>query len=93
MALAFINRRLQHYPLRGKPKAIINQLGITRHQLVFQMHRAAIQRDGFDAAMGRQQDCAAWRFIHAARFHADKAVFNQVEPANAIGSAQLIELG
>ena len=39
------------------------------------VRRAAIERDLFDAAVRDVQDGAAWRFIHAARFHADKAVF------------------
>ena len=55
-------------------------------------HRA-IERDRLDAAMSGEQDSAARRLVHAARLHADEAVFHQVEPADAIGAAELIELG
>ena len=57
------------------------------------MCRAAIERDLLDAAMGGEQDGAAGRLIHAARLHADKAVLNQIEPPDAVGMTELVELG
>ena len=43
------------------------------------------------AAMRRQQDRAARRLVHAARLHADEAVLHQIEPADAVGLAQLVQ--
>ena len=57
------------------------------------MRRAAIECDALDGAMGRQQNRATRRFIDAARLHADKAVLDQIEPADAVIVAVLIELG
>ena len=57
------------------------------------MRRAAIQGDAFDAAMGGEQDGAAGRLIDAARLHADKTVFHQIEAADAVGLAQRVQLG
>ena len=41
--------------------------------------------------MRREQDRAPGRFIHAARLHADEAVFDEIEPADAIVVAELVE--
>ena len=43
--------------------------------------------------MGREQDRAARRFIHAAGFHADETVFDEIEAANAVCFAERVELG
>src|SRR6185437_13188033 len=64
----------------------------TRHDLVFQMRRAAIERDALDAAMRCLKDRAAWRFVNAARLHADEAVLDEIEPADAVLATKLIEL-
>jgi hypothetical protein len=39
------------------------------------------------------QDRAAGRLVHAARLHADEAVLDQVEPADAVVAAEIVELG
>src|SRR3546814_17834363 len=36
-------------------------------------------------------DFAARRFVHTARLHADEAVLDQVEPADALLAAQVVE--
>ena len=41
--------------------------------------------------MRRQQDRAARRLVDAARLHADEAVLDQVEPADAVVVAELVE--
>ena len=55
------------------------------------MRRAAVERQRFEPAMGRQQHRAARRFVNAARLHANKAVFNQIEPPDAIVAPQRVE--
>ena len=35
--LTFVDQCLQHFALGRKPEAIVNQLGITRHDRIFQM--------------------------------------------------------
>src|SRR5690554_235926 len=74
MLLTLVDRRLQHLPLRREPEAVVDQLGIARHQLVFEVHGAPIKGELLDAAMGCQQDGAARRLVDAAALHADKAV-------------------
>ena len=57
------------------------------------MRGAAVQRDLFDAAVGEVIDGAARRFVHAAALHADEAVLDQVKPADAVTTAEFVELG
>ena len=47
----------------------------------------------FDRAVRRKQDRAAGRLVHAARLHADEAVFDQIETADPIVVAELVEGG
>ena len=69
----------------------IDKFGIFRHQLIFQMRCAAIERDAFNTAMSTGINLATGCFIHAARFHADKAVLNQIKAANAMLTAKIIQ--
>src|SRR5262249_11551885 len=80
MLLAFVDQRLQHLALWREPEPVVDQLGIARHQLLFQVRCTAVERQALDRAMGSLQDRAARRFIDAARLHADKAVLDEVEP-------------
>ncbi len=57
------------------------------------MHRAAIERQLFDPAMRCKQDRPARRFVHAARFHPDEAVFDEIEPADAVAAAVIVQGG
>ena len=78
MFLAFVDGGLKHLALGRKPEPIINELGVTRHEFILEVGGAAIKRQTFDATMRNDEDRAAWRFIHAARFHADKAIFDKI---------------
>jgi hypothetical protein len=51
----------------------------------------AVEGDRLDGAVGAQQDGAARGFVAAARLHADVAVLDQVEAADAVLAAQLVE--
>src|SRR5690606_9824409 len=91
--LAFVDRRLQHQALRREPEAVIDQLGIARHQFVLEMSRAAVQRDRFDGAVRGQKDRASRGFIDTTAFHAYEPVFDEVEPADAVVAAEIVKRG
>src|SRR5581483_738465 len=57
--LALVDRDLQHLALWRKPEAVVDELGVFGHQLVLEMHRAAVERDALDTAMRGQQDRSA----------------------------------
>ena len=44
-----------------------------------------------DPAMRGEQDRPTRRFVDAPRFHSDEAVFDEIEPADAIVMSKLVE--
>ena len=93
MALAVVNRRLHHLAFGREPEAVVNQLGIARHHLVFQMSHAAVEGQAFHGAVGDMPNGAAGRLVNATVLHADKAVFDQVQAADAVVPAQFVQAG
>src|SRR5207302_11348596 len=89
--LALVDQRLQHLALRGEPEAVVDQLGIARHQLVLQMRGAAVEGQALDRAMGGLQDGSARRLVDAPRPHADKPVLDEIEPAYTMPPADLVQ--
>ena len=55
------------------------------------MRRLAVERDRLDGAMRGEQDGAARRLVDAARLHADETVLDEIEPADAVGLAELVQ--
>src|SRR5262249_45152573 len=51
VGLRLVDRSLQHLALGREPEPVVDQLGVFRHQLVFEMRGAAVERDLLDAAM------------------------------------------
>ncbi len=82
---------LQHLPLGREPEAVVDELGIFRHELVLEVGCAAVKRDGFDPAVRRKQNGAARRLVHAARLHADETVLDEIEPADAVCAPERVE--
>ena len=89
--LRVVYRSLQHPALWRPPVAVVDQLGVARHQLVFQVCNLAIQRDGFYRPVGFQHDRAAGCFVAAAGFHAHIAVLHDIVAADAVGAADAVE--
>src|SRR5208282_800870 len=89
--LALVDQRLQHLALGREPEAVVDQLGVARHQLVLQMRGTAVEGQALDPAMRRLQDGAARGLVDAARLHADKAVLDKIEPADPMLPADLVQ--
>src|SRR5262249_23558488 len=90
--LAFVDRHLQHFTFRREPEAVVYELGIFGHTLVLEVGGSAVQCDRFDAAVGGKQDCSTRRLIHTARLHADETVLDEIESADAVGAAEIVEV-
>src|SRR5690606_24716000 len=73
------------------PEAVVDDAGIFRHQLILQMHGAAVDGDALDGAVPVPQDRAARRFVKAARLHPDITDLADIEPANAVLRAEAVE--
>ncbi len=91
MFLAFVDQGLEHRALRTEPESVVDHLGIAGHEIVLQVHGTPLERDAFHAAMGRGHDGPARSLIDAAALHAHEPVFQQIQPADAVGSAQLVQ--
>src|ERR1700732_219239 len=89
--LALVDQRLEHVALGGEPEAVVDQLGIARHQLVLQMPGAAVEGQALDPAMRGLQDRPARRLVDAPRFHADETVLDEIEPAYTMPAADLVQ--
>ncbi len=77
--------------LGGEPEAVVNELGVFRDEAVADVHGLAIDDEGFQVAVGGEEDGAAGGFVDAARFHADETVLDDVDAADAISPAEEVE--
>ena len=93
LRLRGIDHRLQHLPLRRPPVAVVDQACVARHQIVLEVRDLAIEADRFDGAMGFEHDAATRRLVAAARFHSDIAIFDEVQPAHPMLTAEVVQLG
>ena len=89
--LRFVDHRLQHFALGTPPVAVVDQAGVTRHQLVLHVCHFAVQRQALDRAMRLEQQGTARCFVAAATLHADIAVLDDVEPTDTVLAGQLVE--
>ena len=55
------------------------------------MRGAAVEGHALDPAMGGLQDRPARRLVDAPRFHADETVLDEIEPADPVPSADLVQ--
>mmetsp|Transcript_7376 Transcript_7376/g.20112 ORF Transcript_7376/g.20112 Transcript_7376/m.20112 type:complete len:469 (-) Transcript_7376:44-1450(-) len=90
--LGHVDGRLQRLSLRREPESVVEQLGVLWHQLVLQMHLSAIQADGFNRPVRLDQNGTPGRLVHASALHADESRLDDVNAANAVLSAEPIEL-
>src|SRR5690554_5302849 len=91
VVLGLVDQRLQGFTLRGPPVAVVDHLGVARHQAVFQVGHFTVQGDGLDGAVGTQHDGAARCFIAAAGLHAHVAVLNDVQATDTVLAGQLVQ--
>ena len=83
--LDLVHECLQGPPLRGEPEAVVDHLGVPRHQLVSKMGDLAIKCDRFDRPVGMVKQGPSRRFVDPPRFHANEAVFDDVYPPHHAG--------
>src|SRR5690606_14631721 len=91
--LGSINHLLQHVALGAPPVAVVDHGGVLGHQLVFQVRYFTVQGDGLDGTVCLEHDGAAGGFVAAAGFHADVAVFYDVDTANTVVATHLVQVG
>src|SRR3546814_6144103 len=82
-----------HLTLGAEPESVVDKLGIAWGKLVLQVRRTPVQRELLDSAMRGVEDGPARRLVQAARFHPDEAVFHQVQTADAMRAAKVVQPG
>src|SRR5690554_750927 len=92
VALTVVDHLLHHLALFRPPEAVVDDFGVTRHQFVFQVGRFAVQGDRLDGTVGLHHDGAPRRLVAATGLHADKAVFNDIQTANTVGTTHLVQV-
>ncbi len=88
-----VDQCLQGAALGAPPVAVVDQAGVAWHEVVLEVRHFAVEAHRLDGAVRLEQDGAAGRPVAAARLHADIAVLDQVEAADAVFAADLIQRG
>jgi len=89
--LGLCNEGLDGLALGGEPEAVVNELGVFRDEGVAGVLELAVDDEGFQIAVCGEQDGAAGGLVDAAGFHPDEAVLDDVDPADAVGTAEGVE--
>ena len=90
---AGVGQGLEHVALGRVPEAVIDQLGIFRHQRVLEMRRLAVEGQRLHGPVSRQQDRAAGGLVDAARLHPDETVLDEIDAADPVIAAEAVEMG
>lgn len=85
------NQSLDGFALGGEPEAVVDHGGVFGDKGVAYFLGFAVHGDGFDVAVSSQQDGAAGGFVDAAALHADEAVFDDVDTADAVEATEVVE--
>src|SRR6185312_3823441 len=88
--LSLIDQSLQRLTLGREPMTVVHHLGVARAESVAQMHHLAIERELLNRATGVQKDSYARTFVHSARLDTDIAVLDQIDPPDAVTSADFV---
>ena len=72
-------------------KAVIDQLCELLGDDVSVLQGISVQNEFFQVFVGCEQNSAAWRLVHTSGLHAYQTVFDDIDGANAVFAAQLVE--
>ena len=81
---------LQGFALGSKPETVVDQFGVLGAKGVALVQHFAVKGQALDSAAGVIQQRSPRSFVHAARFHAHKAVFYKVNAANTVSSTDFV---
>ena len=70
--------------LGGPPAALVHEIGVARGDDVLGRERAAIEHELLELGVRRVEQGAARRLVHAARLHADHAILDEIDAADAV---------
>ena len=88
-----VDERVVRFALGGPPAALVHEVGVARRDQVLRGERAAVEHELLELRVRRVEQRAARRLVDAARLHADHAIFDEVDDADAVLAADLVERG
>ena len=92
MLLGVHGECLQGLPQGGEPLAVVDQIGEVHRQLLLHVLGVLIDGDHFQHLVGPVEDGAARRLVNTPVLHAHQPVLHDVQQADAVLAAQLVEL-
>src|SRR5262245_60950155 len=75
----------------AKPEAIVNEVGVFIGDKGFETHALLGEAEGFEFPMGQVEDDGSWALVNFPRLDADEAVFDVIDPADAMLATGLVE--
>jgi hypothetical protein len=75
------------------PAALVHEVSIARRDEVLRCERLAIEHELLELGVRGVEQRAARRLVHTTRLHADHAILDEVDAADAMLAADGVELG
>ena len=77
---------------RREPLSFVDDLSHLGGELLLELHEVAVEAELLELLMCRAEDCAARSLIDAAGLHADDTVLDDIDNADAVLTAEHVEL-
>ena len=81
----------QGLPQGGEPLAVVDEVGEVHGQLLLGVQGVLVDGDHLQLLVGKVEDGAAGSLVNAPVLHADQPVLHDVQDADAVVAAQLVE--
>src|SRR6266480_130808 len=91
VGLRLCDKRLERLAFGREPETVVNQFAIFWDEAVAQVHHFAVHCECFHLTMGEMQNCAAGCLIHAAAFHSNKTVLDDVHATDSMFATKFVE--
>src|SRR3989442_1147146 len=93
VARALVHQGLERLALGREPEAVVDHLGVARHEGVAQMEHLAVERERLERPARDVHDRAAGCLVYAPRLHSDEPVLDEVDAPDSVLAAQPVEPG
>src|ERR1700677_387223 len=89
--LGVVDKGVEGFAQRRKPQAEVNQLSVFETNLLFVVRHFAVQCQRLEFAMRGGDQGAARGLVEPAALHANEAIFYQVDAADRVAGADLVQ--
>ena len=92
MLLGLVSEGAEGLPQGGEPLAVVHQVREVHRQLALHVGGILVDGNHLQALVGLVEDGAAGGLVHAPVLHAHQPVLHDVQQADAVLAAQLVQL-